>query len=184
MGAELLMVILDSFIWLHVPKVAGTGIRGQLKEQGGHSVEGFIEHKGRKVRAAHLIPEEIREIIHEDQLRRPTLAFCRHPMGRFRSICSFMNVSPDYVIDRLKTEDHWYNFEARMMLPQLAYAFEDTNWIRIEEVEGKTIEIEGVRIDFSQYHNTSQSDAVNLTAKHEAFVKEYYAPDFDKFKYA
>jgi len=177
------MVIMDSFIWLHVPKVAGTGIRNQLKALGGHSVEGFIEHKGRKVRAAHMIPEEIREIIHEDQLRRPTLAFCRHPMSRFRSICSFMNVSPDYVIDRLKTEDHWYNFEARMMLPQVAYAFADTNWIRLEEVEGKTIDIEGIQIDLSHRENVSPSELVNLTAEHEAFVKEYYAPDFEKFKY-
>lgn len=177
------MVVLDHFIWLHVPKVAGTGVRAQLKAQGGQSVEGFVDYKGRKLRRAHMLPEEIREIIHDTHLNKPTLAFCRHPMGRFRSACAYMDIDPQNLIDRLKMDGHEHDFHARLALPQVSYAFPDTNWIRLEEVEGKTIEIEGVQIDLSQRHNTSPSDSVNLTADQESFVKEYYAPDFEKFKY-
>lgn len=177
------MVIFDTFIWLHIPKVAGTTIRDQIKYQGGTSVEGVFIHKGHEIPAAHMTAQEIIEVIPETELRKPTFAFCRNPMSRFRSACAYSKIEPKAMIRKLQMIESEYDFDARLALAQVSYAFDTTNWMKIEDAEGKIVEIDGVIIDLRIRSNVSPSDTIVLNRRQKRFVTEYYGMDYEKFGY-
>ena len=178
------MVITDDFIWLHVPKCGGTDIRMQLKRQGGYSLEGFINWLGRRMRRAHMLVDEMTEYAEQDETlaaalasSSPTIAFCRHPVNRFRSICAFTHMTPDDVIRELRSPNAHRSFDSRLMLPQSMFAPPRTIWLRLEDLSGSNTRINGYDFDLRKASNTSASYSVPLEERHLEFIRDFYAGD-------
>ena len=177
-----------NFHFIHIPKNAGTYIHQRLHLKYNVWFYGMrnmrIGDVVKKYSIDHLTCDEL---IDEGYINVfPTHTFCivREPIDRFKSLCCMHKLSPDILIDRIKTKalknGHWrpqFDYMTCRGKPIHERIFKIDDLDQIDDY----CKMNGIPLS-PRMDVITRAAVVKLEDRHLEFIREYYVTDFKVFE--